>query len=311
MFSDDAELVSLFDIDVLEGEHQAAYNQAPSQLIRAVTAKVPREELGEGDAGAVPHSQTPGDQGERGGEIEGEGEARAVAASETRRLGLQQWGFVPSWAKEGFRPLINARSETVTSKPVFRGAASRRRCLVPTNGYFEWRKMPDGKKQPYFFSLADREGRAAPVGSEPIMAMAGIWEYSEEGAPTVALLTRAASEPLAFIHNRMPLFVPSSLWGAWMDPGLVDKETVAELIRELPPPPLIPRMVRPAVGNARNNFPGLIDPYDPAVSALDSSGRAASALDSSGRAPASALDPNLGGANGVAGGQGVLPLDGL
>ena len=63
MFSDDAELVSLFDIDVLEGEHEAAYNQAPSQLIRAVTAKVPREELGEGDEDAGPHYQTPLDQG--------------------------------------------------------------------------------------------------------------------------------------------------------------------------------------------------------------------------------------------------------
>lgn len=307
MFSDDAELVSLFDIDVLEGEHEPAYNQAPSQLIRAVTTKVRRDDVGD----VRDHSSRGGEhqgEGEHRGEGEGEGPATSPTTSRTtsptdshatsrtispeaRHLGLQQWGFVPSWAQEGFRPLINARSETVTTKPVFRGAASRRRCLVPTNGYFEWRKMPDGKKQPYFFSLADREGRAAPVGSEPIMAIAGIWEYSEEGAPTVALLTRAASEPLAFVHNRMPLFVPSSLWGDWMDPDLVDKGTVEELIRELPPPPLVPRMVRPAVGNARNNFPGLIDPYEPV--------------------DLSALEPDPRGGSSVAGGQGTLPLEGL
>lgn len=73
---------------------------------------------------------------------------------------------MPFWAKEGFKPLINARAETVTEKPVFSAAAKKRRCLVPSNGYFEWQKKRDGKKQPYFLSLADSDGnRLHPAAS--------------------------------------------------------------------------------------------------------------------------------------------------
>ena len=236
MYADDAELATLFDIDLVEGEHAPSYNQAPSELIRAVRSDAEAEPL----------------------------------------LTNQKWGFVPFWAKEGFKPLINARAETVTEKPVFSAAAKKRRCLVPSNGYFEWQKKRDGKKQPYFLSLADSDGNPAPPGSEPVMAMAGIYEWPAAGdqsgeagklelpAPaTVALLTRSSSDTLGHIHDRMPVFVPRSLWGMWLDQELTDKDKVAELIAAIPPAPLAPRMVAPAVGNVRNNFPGLIDPYDP------------------------------------------------
>lgn len=226
MFSDDAELVSLFDIDEVEGEHQRTYNQAPAQLVRSVTS-----------------SYTDDD--------------------EERILGLQQWGLVPSWAKEGFKPLINARSETVTTKPAFRSAAIRRRCLVPTNGYFEWRKLPGGKKQPYFLSLGDSRGRPAPAGSEPVIAMAGIYELSDEGVPTVALLTRAASPSIAFIHDRMPLFLTRDLWTPWLDPTQQKRDVVEDMINIALAPPLVAREVGAAVGNVRNDFPGLIDAVDP------------------------------------------------
>ena len=108
------------------------------------------------------------------------------------------------------------------------------------------------------------------------MAMGGIYEWPAAGdqsgeagklelpAPaTFALLTRSSSDTLGHIHDRMPVFVPRSLWGMWLDQELTDKDKVAELIAAIPPAPLAPRMVAPAVGNVRNNFPGLIDPYDP------------------------------------------------
>lgn len=244
MYADDAELTTLFDIDLVEGEHAPSYNQAPSELIRAVRSDAEAERL----------------------------------------LTSQKWGFVPFWAKEGFKPLINARAETVTEKPVFSAAVKRRRCLVPANGYFEWQKTRDGKKQPYFLSLADSDGNPAPPGSEPVMAMAGIYEWpagegrKEEAGEagklevpmpaTVALLTRAASDTLGHIHDRMPVFVPRSLWGAWLDRDLTERDEVADVIASIPPAPLAPRMVAPAVGNVRNNFPGLIDPYDPDSGAL-------------------------------------------
>ena len=226
MFADDSELVSLFDIDVVEGQHQPSYNQAPSELVRAVRAQ--REE--------------------------------------ERELLNQQWGFVPHWAKEGFKPLINARAETVTEKPTFRTAARKRRCLVPTNGYYEWQKLPDGKKQPFFLSLAGPDGQPAPPGAEPILAMAGIYEWSsgaEEAPATCALLTRQAADTLGYIHERMPLFVPRPLWGEWLSRDLTDQGEVAEMVHSIPVAPLAPREVSPAVGNVRNNFPGLINPYDP------------------------------------------------
>lgn len=240
MYADDQELVSLFDIDVVEGEHRPTYNQAPSQMVRAVRNQ----------------------------------------SDQQRQLSDQQWGFVPFWAKENFKPLINARAETVTEKPTFRTAVRKRRCLVPTNGYFEWQQRPGGKKQPYFLSLADSDGQPADPGSEPLLAMAGIYEWPrsddpDEKAPaTAALLTREAADTLGHIHQRMPLFIPRPLWQPWLDREINTPEEVAELIAAVPVAPLAPRMVSPAVGNVRNNFPGLIDPYTPPEERQDDLGPA-------------------------------------
>lgn len=235
MYADDPELVALFDIDVVEGEHQPSYNQAPSEMIRAIRDR----------------------------------------SDQARELTNQKWGFVPFWAKESFKPLINARAETVTERPTFRTAARKRRCLVPTNGYYEWQRRPDGKKQPYFLSLADAQGESAPAGSEPVLAMAGIFEWPREGEgspATSALITRSAPDALGQIHDRMPLFVPRSLWEPWLDRELTDPEKVEELIASIPVAPLAPRRVSPAVGSVRNDFPGLIEPYDPDAGALPGMG---------------------------------------
>lgn len=250
MFADDQELVRLFDVDVVEGAHHESYNEAPSQLIRSVRLK----------------------------------------SDGARELDLMAWGLVPFWAKDSFKPLINARAETVTEKPAFRTAASRRRCLIPTNGYYEWQKGPDGKKQPYFLSLAGPDGQPAPPGAEPTMAMAGIFDWPRKDerdgeeqlefeqavlgeepdaveapsrrAPTSAIITRAATDTLGHIHERMPLFIPRSEWETWLNPELKSAPDLRELIDQLPTPPLAPRAVSPAVGNVRNNRPDLILPLE-------------------------------------------------
>lgn len=218
LFSSDADLVSIFDIDVLEGEHRPSYNQAPSQEVRSV---VQREE---------------------------------------RELKLQKWGLVPGWADSGFRPLINSRSETVTEKPAFRSAVQRRRCLLPTNGYYEWSVQPaGGGKQPYFISGLPEEDN--PLQS-PVLAMAGIYDLrkQEDGSTieTCSILTRGAAENLAQVHSRMPLFVRPDFWQEWLSPELEDREDIRELIAELPVPNLHARPVNRAVGNFRVDSPEVI-----------------------------------------------------
>lgn len=128
---------------------------------------------------------------------------------------LLKWGLVPSWAKDISisTRLINARSETVESKPSFREAFKRRRCLIVADGFYEWAKKGDGKKQPYHFSLRD----------EQHFAFAGLWErwQSPNGKPldTCTILTTAANQVLAPIHDRMPVILHPDDYELWLAAG--------------------------------------------------------------------------------------------
>jgi putative SOS response-associated peptidase YedK len=130
-----------------------------------------------------------------------------------RRSALLQWGLLPSWAKDASasRRPINARAETVAEKPSFRAAYRRRRCLVPADGYYEWRSE-DGRKQPYFIYRRDRAS----------FAMAALWEYWEQDGSaieTCALLTCAANQIIAPVHHRMPVIIDSTDYSVWLDPA--------------------------------------------------------------------------------------------
>lgn len=260
MFAADPQLADYFDVDVVEGEHKPSYNEAPSQMVRSVQVKRPRPT----------ENIEPSKQGDP---------TQVEPVGGQRVLNFKQWGLVPFWAKENFRPLINARAETVTEKPSFRSAVRKRRVLIPTNGYYEWQSEPDGPKQPFFLSLADANGNPAPPGREPVLAMAGIYEgpsrvareqFSQEHGEdvkvdlpyTAALLTREAADTIGEIHPRMPLFVPRDLWDLWLDPTFEDTDELRDLINSIQTPPLVPRPVGRAVGNVRNNFPGLLDPIN-------------------------------------------------
>ncbi len=148
-----------------------------------------------------------------------------------RVLRPRRFGLVPGWARDprvGHR-LINARAETVARKPAFRAAFRRSRCLVPADGFYEWQRREGGPRQPYHVRLRGGE----------VFAMAGLAErwQGEDGAvlETFAILTTDAPQPLASIHDRMPVILPRELHAVWLDRELRDSESLLPLLRPLPP----------------------------------------------------------------------------
>ncbi|ALV47530.1 hypothetical protein MB46_08750 [Arthrobacter alpinus] len=185
-----------------------------------------------------------------------------------RQIHVAKWGLVPGWAKDaavGVRA-FNARSETVAAKPTFRAAIKARRCGVPVQGYYEWKKSPDGKtKQPYFVHSADGA----------LITFAGLYEWwkdpaKEDGAPDQWLLSctilTMASPPegeLATLHDRLPVPLSHDGLAEWLDPENKEAEPLLEAalaqgwdlagVWEL-------EAVSAAVGNVRNDTPELIVP---------------------------------------------------
>jgi len=176
---------------------------------------------------------------------------------DTAELAMLRWGLVPSWAKDpsiGNR-MINARAETVAEKPSFRNAYKKRRCLILADGFYEWRKEGDGKT-PYFISLAD--------GSP--FAFAGLWENwsskeSDESLQTTAIITTAASDFMAQLHQRMPVVMQPEQAERWLGG---DMELLSEVIDHSPSFQAWP--VERTVNNARNEDPALIEPAGAVIS---------------------------------------------
>ena len=177
------------------------------------------------------------------------------AAGETRTLAKLRWGLVPMWAKDlklGAR-MINARAETAHEKPAFRSAFRRRRCVIPVNGWFEWRRE-GGEKQPYWIR---------PAGAE-VFSLAGLWERWEKGeepVETFTVLTTGASPFLAGIHHRQPVIVDDGDVDAWLDPAS-PAGRVNELARTAFAGPFDRWPVSRDVNNARNDAPGLVLPVE-------------------------------------------------
>lgn len=207
------ELLAIFDVPDVAFDYQPRYNIAPTQ-----TAPV----LARDDEG--------------------------------RRIGLLRWGLIPFWADDpaiGNR-MINARSETASSKPAFRSAFRSRRCLVLADGFFEWKKEGEGK-QPYWIHRPD---------GEPF-TMAGLWErwQPEEGEPiyTFTILTRDATEELRSLHPRMPVVLERDRGEAWIER---DREP-AELEDLLAGPPdqgFSWHPVSTVVNSPRNDVPECVEP---------------------------------------------------
>jgi putative SOS response-associated peptidase YedK len=150
-----------------------------------------------------------------------------------RSFALMRWGLLPSWVEEPktFPLLINARGESVLDKPAFRNAMRRRRCLIPTDGFYEWQAgAASGPKQPYLV----RAKRAAD-GTAPPLAFAGLWETwtgpNGEELDTAAIVTTDANRTLSAIHPRMPAFVAPADFDRWLDCDAVPAEEAAALIK--------------------------------------------------------------------------------
>ena len=166
-----------------------------------------------------------------------------------------RWGLVPSWAKDpviGNR-MINARSETAATKPAFRKPFGERRCLILADGFYEW-KRDGSRKQPYYIKLRD---------GEPF-AFAGLWDHwaPADGQPleTCTILTTTPNALVQPIHDRMPVILPSSAYGAWLDPTVSDVPTVQALLTPYPADEMIAYPVSTRVNNPAHDTPECVLP---------------------------------------------------
>ena len=156
-----------------------------------------------------------------------------------------RWGFIPHWVKEPVLKPINARAETLTDKPYFRDAFKRRRCLVPANGYYEWRAAPGGK-QPFFIRMAGAD----------LFSFAGLWsswQGPDGPVESCVIITTKAKEELLDIHDRMPAIIAPDDYDAWLAAGGQDllKPCAAKMAA-------VP--VGSRVNNPRNQEESLIQP---------------------------------------------------
>jgi putative SOS response-associated peptidase YedK len=177
-----------------------------------------------------------------------------------RTLDLMRWRLVPYWAKDlkiGFST-INAMAETLDTKPVFREAFVRRRCLVPVDNFYEWKKLGSKERQPYAIALADRS----------LIALAGLWETwrspANESVRSFTIITTTPNELCRDLHNRMPVILPPETWSTWL--GEAEQPEPGQLKSMLVPyaGAMVAWPVSQRVGNVKNNDASLIEPVSPA-----------------------------------------------
>jgi len=235
-FREDQDLADQFDIARIADDVRLlppSWNVAPTDLVRMVVERP--ERLEDGSHGAI-----------------------------ERTLRTARWGLVPSWAKApGIgATMINARAETLATKPAFRRAFSTRRSLVPADGYYEWQApepgAPSKVKQPFYIHAAD----GAPL------AMAGLYEFwkdptKEPDDPTrwlvtTTIVTTTAVDEMGRVHDRQPILLRPDRWDAWLDPAV--DATGAAAILTAPAPQLTLTPVSTAVNKVAHNTPDLITP---------------------------------------------------
>jgi putative SOS response-associated peptidase YedK len=169
-------------------------------------------------------------------------------------LDVMRWGLVPFWAKDlrvGFSN-INAKAEGIEGKSAFREAFQRRRCLVPVDSFYEWKKTASGK-QPYAFALADRG----------LMALAGLWENwrspAGEWVRSFAVITTTPNALCAELHDRMPVVLGPQVWPEWLGEEPADPARLKVLLAPYPAEEMTCWPVSTRVGNVKNNDPSLIE----------------------------------------------------
>ena len=181
--------------------------------------------------------------------------ATVTSDAETRHLRPMRWGFVPHWYKavNDGPLLINARAETIAEKPAFRAACRERRCLVPASGFYEWTRLEDGTKLPWYITRRD----GAPL------AFAGIWQDWERGGEALsscAVVTTGANEAMSQVHHRIPVILEQDDWPLWLGEAGKGAATLMHAPKE---DVLDFHRVSPAVNSNRASGPDLIEPVDP------------------------------------------------
>lgn len=180
-----------------------------------------------------------------------------------RKVEALHWGLIPFWAKDPStgNKMINARAETLATKNAYRRAFKKRRCIIPADGFYEWKKVAGQKrKQPMYIHRPD---------GEPL-AFAGLWEVwrnpddKDEELHSCTIITGQPNEKVAEVHDRMPVILPPSAWTEWLDPGEGDLDTLGRLLVPAPASLVEIRPVSTEVNNVRNKGAHLIDAVDPA-----------------------------------------------
>jgi len=244
---------------------QPDYNVAPTKPVYAVITRRPRDGADENASGR--DGRGPSGPEDHGASEHGAPEHGAIEHGGVRELRVVRWGLVPSWAKDisiGSR-LINARAETVATKPAFRRAFARHRCLLPADGFYEWEKSGDPKhpaKQPYFIHREDGG----------VLAFAGLYElWRDKGRPdddpgawlwTATIITTQAEDEVGRIHDRMPMVIDPAHWADWLDPTATSADALHELLTPAASAHLASYPVSTEVNSVRHNGPGLIKPME-------------------------------------------------
>ncbi len=182
-----------------------------------------------------------------------------VRRNQENVLDLFHWGLVPFWAKDISigNKMINARAETVASKPSFRTAFKKRRCLIIADGFYEWKSVK-GNKEPYFLTLPN----------EKPFAFAGLWEeWNDKGKAdqlyqSCTIITKPASESVLPVHHRMPAIIAPDKYAAWLDPNNQNVEVLEDILQKWTVAELINRPVSKQVNNAKYNDATNIKPLN-------------------------------------------------
>jgi putative SOS response-associated peptidase YedK len=180
-----------------------------------------------------------------------------VGDGSVNRLGELKWGLIPPWAKDekvGYM-MINARAETLTEKPAFRVPIERKRCLIPADSFYEWKR--DGAK--------GRQPMRIMLKSGGLFAMAGLYEtwVREDGVKisSCTIVTTTPNRLVADVHDRMPVILRREDEPLWLDRGVRDISRLQPLLRPYPEEEMTLYPVSPAVGSVKNDSPALIEPY--------------------------------------------------
>jgi putative SOS response-associated peptidase YedK len=181
---------------------------------------------------------------------------RIVKPGAPRTLAALRWGLIPYWAQDpaiGNR-MINARAESVAEKPAYRDSFRRRRCLVPADGFYEWKKLDAKTKQPYLIHRQDRRP----------FAFAGLWSSwrSPESGPleTFTILTTSPNDLMRRLHDRMPVILDPRDYAAWLDPANRDAAHLQSLLAPAPDGGWQATPVSRAVNHPAHDAPDCIEP---------------------------------------------------